>query len=177
MWPTYWLPATCMLLSHTNLSERSGSQCKCKCQIPRQQICRQQKLKFLKLPAWLRLLPKWRCPQGRFQLEVPRIGVRFRLSWQMNNNNTLAVSEENYIDRNHNPSLAYIRQQQIKCTSTMYVHRKNGHHTIPVGSLYLPPKENGLVLVANSVGLISNALRNSIEDLTLKRHCPTLPME
>ena len=76
------------------------------------------------------------------KLEVPRIGVRFRLPAQMNNVQYFGRGpEENYIDRNHGTLVAYIRQQRIKCTSTMCVHRKTDITLIPVGSLYLLIKE------------------------------------
>ena len=76
------------------------------------------------------------------KLEVPRIGVRFRLPAQMNNVQYFGRGpEENYIDRNHGTLVGVYRQQQIKCTSTMYVHRKTDITLIPVGSLYLPPRK------------------------------------
>ena len=67
------------------------------------------------------------------KLEVPRIGVRFRLPAQMNNVQYFGRGpEENYIDRNHGTLVGVYRQQQIKCTSTMYVHRKRASHRYPL---------------------------------------------
>lgn len=97
-------------------------------------------------------------------LEVPRIGVRFRLPQQMDNIKYLGRGpEENYIDR-HKGTLVGIYQTKAEDMYFPYVRpQENGHH---IDTRWLSATNNdgeGLLIQATET-IEFNALRNSIED-------------
>ena len=106
------------------------------------------------------------------KLEVPRIGVRFRLPAQMNNVQYFGRGRKRTISTViMELLLAYIRQQQIKMYFNYVRPQENGHHTDTRWIALSPVKGNGLVLVADStIGF--NALRNSIEDFDSEEALP-----
>ena len=106
------------------------------------------------------------------KLEVPRIGVRFRLPAQMNNVQYFGRGpEENYIDRNHGTLVGVYKTTADKMYFNYVRPQENGHHTDTRWIALSPVKGNGLVLVADStIGF--NALRNSIEDFDSEEALP-----
>ena len=106
------------------------------------------------------------------KLEVPRIGVRFRLPAQMNNVQYFGRGpEENYIDRNHGTLVGVYKTTADKMYFNYVRPQENGHHTDTRWIALSPAKGNGLVLVADStIGF--NALRNSIEDFDSEEALP-----
>lgn len=106
------------------------------------------------------------------KLEIPRIGIRFRLPAEMNNMQYLGRGpEENYIDRN-NGTLVGLYKTTADKTYFNYVRpQENGHHT---DTRWLALNNNngkGLVIVADStIGF--NALRNSVEDFDSEEALP-----
>lgn len=98
------------------------------------------------------------------KLDVPRIGVRFRLPAEMNKVQYFGRGpEENYLDRNAG-TLVGLYQTTADAMYYPYVRpQENGHHT-DTRWVNLAGKGNkGLTIVADStIGF--NALRNSIED-------------
>ena len=98
------------------------------------------------------------------KLEVPRIGVRFRLPAQMNNVQYFGRGpEENYIDRNHGTMVGVYQTTADKMYFNYVRPQENGHHTDTRWLNLSPDKGNGLVIVADSL-IGFNALRNSVED-------------
>ena len=98
------------------------------------------------------------------KLEVPRIGVRFRLPAQMNNVQYFGRGpEENYIDRNHGTLVGVYKTTADKMYFNYVRPQENGHHTDTRWIALSPDKGNGLAIVADSL-IGFNALRNSIED-------------
>lgn len=64
------------------------------------------------------------------KLEVPRIGVRFRLPAQMNNVQYFGRGpEENYIDRNHGTMVGIYQTTADKMYFNYVRPQENGHHT------------------------------------------------
>ena len=106
------------------------------------------------------------------KLEVPRIGVRFRLPAQMNNVQYFGRGpEENYIDRNHGTLVGVYKTTADKMYFNYVRPQENGHHTDTRWIALSPDKGNGLAIVADSlVGF--NALRNSIEDFDSEEALP-----
>ena len=97
-------------------------------------------------------------------LEVPRIGVRFRLPATMDNIQYFGRGpEENYIDR-HKGTLVGLYNNKAWDLYYPYVRpQENGHHT---DTRWLSATRNdgkGLLIVAEEV-IGFNALRNSVED-------------
>ena len=106
------------------------------------------------------------------KLEVPRIGVRFRLPAQMNNVQYFGRGpEENYIDRNHGTLVGVYKTTADQMYFNYVRPQENGHHTDTRWIALSPNKGNGLVLVADSL-IGFNALRNSIEDFDSEEALP-----
>lgn len=107
--------------------------------------------------------PRSKDEKGVSFLEVPRIGVRFRLPATYEK---LAYfgrgGEENYVDRKHG-TLVALHETTASRNYYPYVRpQENGHHT-DTRWLALTDGKSGLAVVAdNLVGF--NALRNSIEE-------------
>ena len=107
------------------------------------------------------------------KLEVPRIGVRFRLPAQMNNVQYFGRGpEENYIDRNHGTMVGIYQTTADKMYFNYVRPQENGHHTDTRWLNLSPDKGNGLVIVADSL-IGFNALRNSVEDFRRSEEAPT----
>ena len=106
------------------------------------------------------------------KLEVPRIGVRFRLPAQMNNIQYFGRGpEENYIDRNHGTVVGVYKTTADKIYFNYVRPQENGHRTDTRWIALSPDKGKGLVIVADSlVGF--NTLRNSIEDFDSEEALP-----
>ena len=106
------------------------------------------------------------------KLEVPRIGVRFRLPAQMNNVQYFGRGpEENYIDRNHGTVVGVYKTTADKMYFNYVRPQENGHRTDTRWIALSPDKGKGLVIVADSlVGF--NTLRNSIEDFDSEEALP-----
>lgn len=98
------------------------------------------------------------------KLEVPRIGVRFRLPAQMNNVQYFGRGPgENYIDRNHGTLVGVYKTTADKMYFNYVRPQENGHRTDTRWIALSPDRGNGLAIVADSlVGF--NALCNSVED-------------
>ena len=98
------------------------------------------------------------------KLEVPRIGVRFRLPVQMNNVQYFGRGPgENYIDRNHGTLVGVYKTTADKMYFNYVRPQENGHRTDTRWVALSPDRGNGLAIVADSlVGF--NALCNSVED-------------
>lgn len=98
------------------------------------------------------------------RLEVPRIGVRFRLPASMNQVQYLGRGpEENYIDR-YMSTLVGLYKTTADNMYYPYVRpQENGHHTDTRWLALQTTTGKGLLITAdNTIGF--NALRNSIED-------------
>ena len=108
------------------------------------------------------------------KLEVPRIGVRFRLPAQMNNVQYFGRGpEENYIDRNHGTMVGIYQTTADKMYFNYVRPQENGHHTDTRWLNLSPDKGNGLVIVADSL-IGFNALRNSVEDFDSEEALPRI---
>jgi beta-galactosidase len=98
-------------------------------------------------------------------LEIPRIGVRFRLPVAYENLRYLGRGpEENYVDRNHG---TLVGLYQSTATEQYYPYvrpQETGHHTDARWFALGDKKGKGLLIVADTT-FGFNALRNSIEDL------------
>ena len=106
------------------------------------------------------------------KLEVPRIGVRFRLPVQMNNVQYFGRGpEENYIDRNHGTMVGVYQTTADKMYFNYVRPQENGHHTDTRWLNLSPDKGNGLVIVADSL-IGFNALRYSVEDFDSEEALP-----
>lgn len=105
-------------------------------------------------------------------LEVPRIGVRFRLPADMNQVEYFGRGpEENYIDRNAGTLIDLYRTTADKMYYNYVRPQENGHHT-DTRWINLSKKGNkGLTIVADSI-IGFNALRNSIEDFDSEEALP-----
>ncbi|MDR0544098.1 MAG: DUF4981 domain-containing protein [Odoribacteraceae bacterium] len=100
----------------------------------------------------------------RRELEVPRIGVRFRLPETMNRVQYLGRGpEENYLDRNAG-TLVGLYSTTAEQMYFPYVRpQENGHHTDTRWVALNEANGRGLLIEADStIGF--NALRNSVED-------------
>lgn len=98
------------------------------------------------------------------KLEVPRIGVRFRVSQSQNQVEYYGKGpNENYIDRQSGARVG-IYQTSAEDMYFPYVRpQENGHRTATRWIAVTDKKDRGLVVVADkSIGF--NALRNSVED-------------
>lgn len=97
-------------------------------------------------------------------LEVPRIGVRFRLPNTMNQVQYFGRGpEENYIDR-YRGTLVGLYKSSVEDLYFPYVRpQENGHHTDTRWLQLSSTQNEGLLIVAdNTIGF--NALHNSVED-------------
>ena len=98
------------------------------------------------------------------KLEVPRIGVRFRLPSTMENVSYLGRGpHENYIDRNASAHVGAYSTTASKMYFPYVRPQENGHRTDTRWVKLYAGKQKGLTIYAHeTVGF--NALRNSIED-------------
>ena len=106
------------------------------------------------------------------KLEVPRIGVRFRLPAKMNNVQYFGRGpEENYIDRNHGTLVGMYKTTADQMYFNYVRPQENGHRSETRWMALSPDKGNGLAIVADSL-IGFNALRNSIEDFDSEEALP-----
>lgn len=106
------------------------------------------------------------------KLEVPRIGVRFRLPVQMNNVLYLGRGpEENHIDRNRGTLVGEYKTTADKMYFNYVRPQENGHHTDTRWLALSKDKGAGIVIIADSL-IGFNALRNSIEDFDSEEALP-----
>lgn len=105
-------------------------------------------------------------------LEVPRIGVRFRLPANMNVVEYFGRGpEENYIDRNAGTLVGLYKTTADKMYFPYVRPQENGHHTDTRWVSLNGKNGKGLTVVAdNTFGF--NALRNSIEDFDSEEALP-----
>ncbi|KAA6342706.1 Beta-galactosidase [termite gut metagenome] len=98
------------------------------------------------------------------ELEVPRIGVRFRLPADMNQVEYFGRGpEENYIDRNAGTLVGWYKTTADKMYFNYVRPQENGHHTDTRWVALSKTNGNGLLIQADkTVGF--NALRNSVEE-------------
>lgn len=98
------------------------------------------------------------------KLEVPRIGVRFRLPADMNQVEYFGRGPlENYIDRNAGSMVGLYKNSAEKMYYNYVRPQENGHHTDTRWVALNKKNGKGLTIVADqTIGF--NALRNSIED-------------
>ena len=106
------------------------------------------------------------------KLNVPRIGVRFRLPAEMNKVEYFGRGpEENYIDRNAGTLIGLYKTTADKMYYNYVRPQENGHHT-DTRWLNLSKKNGkGLTIMADSI-IGFNALRNSIEDFDSEEALP-----
>ncbi len=98
-------------------------------------------------------------------LEVPRIGVRFRLPASMDNIQYFGRGpEENYIDRYKGTLVGLYSAKAWDMYFPYARPQENGHHTDTRWVSATPDKGNGLLILANGNPIGFNALRNSVED-------------
>ena len=106
------------------------------------------------------------------KLNVPRIGVRFRLPAEMNVVEYFGRGpEENYIDRNAGTLIGLYKTTADKMYYNYVRPQENGHHT---DTRWLSLSKKGgkrLTIVADSI-IGFNALRNSIEDFDSEEALP-----
>lgn len=97
-------------------------------------------------------------------LEVPRIGVRFRLPQQMNQVQYLGRGpEENYLDRQKGTLVGLFKTTAEDMYYPYVRPQENGHHTDTRWVAMNTTDGKGLLIEANTtIGF--NALRNSVED-------------
>ena len=98
------------------------------------------------------------------QLNVPRIGVRFRLPVAMEQVQYFGRGpEENYIDRNAGTLVGLYKSTAEKMYYPYARPQENGHHTDTRWVAFSGGKSKGLLIEADSL-IGFNALRNTIED-------------
>ena len=98
------------------------------------------------------------------KLEVPRIGVRFRLPATLDNVQYFGRGpEDNYIDRNKGTHIGLYQSTAGNLYYPYVRPQENGHHTDTRWLALANRKGKGLLVVADST-FGFNALRNSIED-------------
>lgn len=106
------------------------------------------------------------------KLEVPRIGVRFRLPVEMNSVQYLGRGpEENYSDRNAGTLVGLYRTTADKMYFNYVRPQENGHHTDTRWLALSKGNGKGLAIVADSI-IGFNALRNPIEDFDSEEALP-----
>lgn len=106
------------------------------------------------------------------KLEVPRIGVRFRLPASMNQVEYFGRGpEENYIDRNHGTLVGIYKTTADRMYFNYVRPQENGHRTDTRWLTLSQAKGGGLAVVADSI-IGFNALRNSIEDFDSEEALP-----
>lgn len=105
-----------------------------------------------------------RLRKDREKLEVPRIGVRFRLPAEMNQVQYLGRGpEENYLDRHKGTLIGLFKTTAEKMYYPYVRPQENGHHTDTRWVALNIKDGKGLLIQAHStIGF--NALRNSVED-------------
>jgi len=98
------------------------------------------------------------------KLEVPRIGVRFRLPQQMNQVQYLGRGpEENYLDRQKGTLVGLFKTTAEDMYYPYVRPQENGHHTDTRWVALNMSGGRGLIIEANTT-MGFNALRNSVED-------------
>lgn len=98
------------------------------------------------------------------RLEVPRIGVRFRLPVNLNQVEYFGRGpEENYLDRNKGTLLGQYKSTAEELYYPYVRPQENGHHTDTRWLSLSNKKGKGLLVVADGT-MGFNALRNSVED-------------
>lgn len=108
------------------------------------------------------------------RLEVPRIGVRFRLPAAMNQLEYMGRGpEENYADRKTGTFIGIYESTADEQYFPYVRPQENGHHTDTRWLSLSPKKGKGLTVLADSL-VEFNALRNSVEDFDSEeaRHLP-----
>lgn len=98
------------------------------------------------------------------KLEVPRVGVRFRLPADMNQVQYLGRGpEENYLDRNKGTIVGLYKSTAEDLYYPYVRPQENGHHTDTRWVALNQGNGKGLLIEAdNTIGF--NALRNSVEE-------------
>lgn len=106
------------------------------------------------------------------KLDVPRIGVRFRLPADMNIVEYFGRGpEENYLDRNAGTIIGLYKTTAEKMYFSYVRPQENGHHTDTRWVSLDRKNGKGLTIVADStIGF--NALRNSVEDFDSEEALP-----
>lgn len=106
------------------------------------------------------------------KLDVPRIGVRFRLPADMNIVEYFGRGpEENYLDRNAGTIIGLYQTTADKMYFPYVRPQENGHHTDTRWVSLDRKNGKGLTVVAdNTIGF--NALRNSVEDFDSEEALP-----
>lgn len=98
-------------------------------------------------------------------LEVPRIGVRFRVPSTMDNIQYFGRGpEENYIDRNKGTLVGLYNSKAWDLYFPYVRPQENGHHTDTRWLSATTDKGNGLMITGDNGTIGFNALLNSIED-------------
>ncbi len=98
------------------------------------------------------------------KLEVPRIGVRFRLPASMNEVQYYGRGpEENYIDRNHGTLIGLFKTTAEKMYTPYVRPQENGHHT-DTRWVALSTAQGKRLVIEGTQPIGFNALRNSVED-------------
>jgi beta-galactosidase len=98
-------------------------------------------------------------------LEIPRIGVRFRLPATMDNVAWFGRGpEENYADRYRGTTVGLYRATAWELYTPYVRPQENGHRTQTRWLTLTNPTGAGLKIVSNSQSLEFNALRNTVED-------------
>lgn len=106
------------------------------------------------------------------KLEVPRIGIRFRLPAEMNEVEYFGRGpEENYIDRNAGTMIGLYRNTADKMYYNYVRPQETGHHTDTRWLTLSRKGGKGLTIMADSI-IGFNALRNSIEDFDSEEALP-----
>ena len=106
------------------------------------------------------------------KLDVPRIGVRFRMPASMNNVQYLGRGpEENYIDRNKGTMVGLYKTTAEDMYYPYVRPQETGHRTDTRWVALTPNKGKGLMIQADQfIGF--NALRNSVEDFDSEEALP-----
>ena len=106
------------------------------------------------------------------KLNVPRIGVRFRLPAEMNKVEYFGRGpEENYINRNAGTLIGLYKTTADKMYYNYVRPQENGHHTDTRWLSLSKKNGKGLTIMADSI-IGFNALRNSIEDFDSEEALP-----
>ncbi|WP_106829624.1 glycoside hydrolase family 2 TIM barrel-domain containing protein [Parabacteroides pacaensis] len=106
------------------------------------------------------------------KLEVPRIGVRFRLPVSMNQVQYFGRGpEENYPDRKYGTLVGLYKSTADEMYYPYVRPQENGHHTDTRWLALTPKSGKGLMIQADEL-IGFNALRNSIEDFDSEEALP-----
>lgn len=110
--------------------------------------------------------------QAASKLEVPRIGVRFRLPANMNQVTYFGRGpEENYVDRNASTMVGEYSSKAWDLYFPYVRPQENGHHTDTRWLSLTQGNGKGLTVRADSL-IGFNALRNSVEDFDSEEALP-----